>query len=332
MNINYLVFITLKLILLTACGKKNNKTIPTPTPTTPPATSTSTESAKITAATTTANLNSTCTSIQPFYWEIGSSTGALGGSSVGGSNPDANTVLQIASASKLIFASYVLEKRNGVLSASETKGLNFTSGYSTFSSCVGQSTVGLCYSNITAYNGTHHNKFYYGGGHMQKIAAVDLEISALSPTTLGTEISSFIGSDVGIAFNIPQPAGGVQLSANGYARFLRKILDQSLKMSSFLGTNPICTNPTTCSSTAVYTPIPTTESWSYSLGHWIESDPVSGDGSFSSPGLYGFYPWISSDKTRYGIVARHDNGSTAYWDSVLCGRLIRKAYLSGVAQ
>ncbi len=331
MNISHFILIAIQLILLTACSKNNDETTlaPTPDPTTP---ATSTESAKITAATTTANSNSICTSIQPFYWEIGSSTGVLGGSTVGGSNPDANTVLQIASASKLIFASYVLEKRNGVLSASETKGLNFTSGYSTFSSCVGQSTVGLCYTNVTAYNESNNNKFYYGGGHMQKIAAVDLGIGALSPTTLGTEISSFIGSDVGIAFNIPQPAGGVQLSANGYAQFLRKILNQSLKMSSFLGSNPICTNPTTCSSTAAYTPIPTTESWSYSLGHWIESDPVSGDGSFSSPGLYGFYPWISSDKTRYGIVARYDNGSTAYWDSVLCGRLIRKAYLSGVAQ
>jgi hypothetical protein len=185
---------------------------------------------------------------------------------------------------------------------------------------------------VTSYNAANDNKFYYGGGHMQKIAAIDLGIGASTSTTLGTEISNFIGSDVGLAFNIPQPAGGVQLSSNGYAIFLRKILNQTLRMYSFLGLNSVCTNPTTCPTTAVYTPIPSTESWTYALGHWIESDSVNGDGSFSSPGLYGFYPWISADKTRYGIISRYDTGSTAYWDSVLCGRLIRKAYSTGVAQ
>lgn len=323
MNIRNLILIVLPLTLLAACRKDNDENTLTPS---------SSEEVKIVAAAKTANSNSNCNAIQPFYWELGSSAGAIGSASVGGSTPDANTVLQIASATKLIFASYVLEKRNGVLSASEIKGLNFTSGYSTFSSCIGQSTVGLCYTNVTAYNGTNDNKFHYGGGHMQKIAAVDLGIGTTNSTTLGTEISNLVGSDVGISFNIPQPAGGVQLSANGYAVFLRKLLNQSLKMNSFLGLNSVCTNPTTCSSTAVYTPIPTKETWYYSLGHWIESDPVEGDGSFSSPGLYGFYPWISADKTRYGIVARYDTGTTAYWDSVLCGRLIRKAYLSGVAQ
>ncbi|MBC7530946.1 MAG: hypothetical protein H7318_05150 [Oligoflexus sp.] len=324
MKISYSFLIVFQLSLISACQKNSDETIANPADTI--------ELAKIAAATATANSNSLCASIQPFYWEIGSGTGALGKASVGGVTPDANTVLQIASATKMIFASYVLEKRNGVLSAAEIKGLNFTSGYSTFTSCVGQSTVSLCYANATAYNELNDNKFYYGGGHMQKIAAVDLGIGETNSTKLAAEISNFIGNDLGVVFNIPQPAGGVQLSANGYAIFLRNILNKNLRMTNFLGSDSICTNPITCPSMAVYTPIPSSESWNYSLGHWVESDPVNGDGSFSSPGLYGFYPWISSDKTRYGIVARYDTGSTAYWDSVLCGRMIRKAYLSGVAQ
>jgi hypothetical protein len=71
------------------------------------------------------------------------------------------------------------------------------------------------------------------------------------------------------------------------------------------------------------------ESWHYGLGHWIEDDPATGDGSFSSPGAFGFYPWISADRALYGVVARKSIGS---WRSVLCGRAIRKAWQTGVTQ
>jgi hypothetical protein len=32
-----------------------------------------------------------------------------------------------------------------------------------------------------------------------------------------------------------------------------------------------------------------------------------GDGAFSSPGAYGFYPWISTDKHYYGIISTKGN-------------------------
>jgi hypothetical protein len=52
-----------------------------------------------------------------------------------------------------------------------------------------------------------------------------------------------------------------------------------------------------------------------------------------SPGAFGFYPWIDSTKTWYGILAHYDNsGEGAYFDSVECGRLIRKAWITGAAQ
>jgi hypothetical protein len=317
------IFILSFLLIFVSCKKTTDGAAPASDP----------ESAKIAAATTTAISNSFCQVAQPFYWEIGTGTGKIAGASVGTSPPDATTVLSIASASKMIFASYVLEKKSGVLTTSEIKGLNFTSSYSTFTSCVGQATVNLCYSNIVLPAvPANDNKFYYGGGHMQKIAAVDLSIGAIGAAGLATEVATYVGIDLGLSYTIPQPAGGVQLSANGYALFLRKILNQNLRMNSFLGTNAVCTNTTNCPSTALSTPIPSTEAWQYSLGHWIENDPTTGDGTFSSPGLYGFYPWITSDKSRYGILARYNTGINAYWESVQCGRLIRKAYLTGVAQ
>jgi hypothetical protein len=74
----------------------------------------------------------------------------------------------------------------------------------------------------------------------------------------------------------------------------------------------------------------------YSLGHWVEED-----GAFSSPGLFGFYPWIDRDKTWYGIIARRqklaiydpaDPASSAYAQSVRCGQALRAAWLSGTVQ
>jgi hypothetical protein len=61
-------------------------------------------------------------------------------------------------------------------------------------------------------------------------------------------------------------------------------------------------------------------------------DDAAGDGSFSSPGAFGFYPWIDAARKHYGIVARYELSSDAYLHSVLCGQPIRKAFLSGVPQ
>lgn len=109
------------------------------------------ETTKIAAARATATANSYCAAIQPFYWEIGSANDILGSGTTGDNSVTSATTLSIASASKFIFASYVLEKRNGSLSPADIKLLNFTSGYSTFSSCVGYFTVSGCYAGVTAY-------------------------------------------------------------------------------------------------------------------------------------------------------------------------------------
>jgi hypothetical protein len=54
--------------------------------------------------------------------------------------------------------------------------------------------------------------------------------------------------------------------------------------------------------------------------------------------LYGFYPWIDSSKTYYGILARYDTSvvltpqNSPYYQSAVCGANIRKAFMSGVQQ
>jgi CubicO group peptidase (beta-lactamase class C family) len=135
-----------------------------------------------------------------------------------------------------------------------------------------------------------------------------------------------------IAYGSPQLAGGAHMSAADYAQFLRKIISGGLAIKEHLGEDPVCTLPGASCPTAIYSPA-SPYNWHYSWGHWIEDDSSIGDdGAFSSPGAFGFYPWIDSSKQYYGILARRSDTIGAYKDSAMCGRLIRAAFLTGIAQ
>ena len=316
---------------LAACGGGGGDSA-TPTPTGP------TDAQRSAAATATAQSSTNlCAPIAPFYWEVGDRNARLASGSVNAAGNTvtygSNTLMPIASASKWLYAAYVVQKRQGVLSASDIQFLNFRSGYTNFSICLQTQTIDSClaYLNNGAYSAATDGQFDYGGGHMQKHASLE-GLGALDNAGLAAEVRSQIGTDIGLAYSQPQPAGGGASTADDYARYLRKLLGGTLWMSAALGTHPVCTNPTTCpAGQAISTPIPSNESWHYSVGHWVEDDPVVGDGAFSSPGAFGFYPWVDASKTWYGVLARQDSAGSGV-DSVYCGRLIRKAWVTGVAQ
>lgn len=300
---------------------------------------------RIHAATQTAQNNAACNVIQPFYWEIGNQTESLVSGSVGGRTYTANTLMPIASASKWIFGAYVVQARLGQLSEEDIAALNMTSGYTNFgsTSCVkflpsrrDAQTVSDCFQtdnpkggSNSDYNENALGKFYYNGGHFQKLA-IDLGLGADNNIALLRDMQMYLGTDFVFTYGSPQLAGGVNTSANNYAIFLRKILSKQLYIGDLLGAHAVCTNPKTCAS-ALYTPVPANLNWSYSLGHWVESDPISGDGAFSSAGAFGFYPWIDKSKTFYGIVARKDSFGSGH-ESATCGGLIRKAWMTGRVQ
>ena len=290
-----------------------------------------TDAARTAAATATAQSRSNACALLPsFYWEIGDWAKRIASGSMhsSGSVITSTTMLSVASASKWMYGAYVVEKRSGLLTAQDIKFLNFRSGYSSFGSCASGDTVGSCLATWSngAYTPATDGKFFYDGGHMQKHASL-IGLDGLDNAALAAEVRGQIGPEIAMTYTQPQPAGGVRTSAQEYAKFLRKMLSGDLRMGSALGTHAVCTNPATCAS-AVSTPIPGDESRSYSLGHWVEDDPTVGDGAFSSPGAFGFYPWIDSDKAYYGIVARAAGGGAAI-ESVKCGRLIRKAWMTG---
>ena len=301
--------------------------------------------ARIHAANQTAQRSAQCQAIQPFYWEIGNQVQKLAGGSEGDNSYTATTEMPIASASKWIFGAYVVQLRNGQLNDDDVAALTMTSGYTNFgtTSCIKllpsrkeSETVADCFAQANRkggynsdYNADALGKFYYNGGHFQKLA-MDLGLGANNNDALAQAIQTQLGSEIKLAYGSPQLAGGVRTSAANYAIFLRKILNRQLYISDLLGSHAVCTNPDTCA-TALHTPVPENLSWDYSLGHWVETDPVAGDGSFSSAGALGFYPWIDKNKTWYGIVARQGKAGSGA-DSAQCGGLIRKAWVTGVAQ
>lgn len=321
--------------MLTACGGGTGPSDGQP-PANPPL------EQRIAAARATAQSHPLCSTqaLNSYYWEIGDRTGPLASGSIGPDKVTADTLMNIASASKWPFAAYVIEKYGDV--PANVPFLNFTSGYSNFDNTACPSTVTVSQCNNGTLNeaeaaaGTYH----YQGGHMQQLA-VNLGLGNMRVGALANEVTSQIGTDTNLAFVKPLPEGGVRTTARGYATFLRKLLvdgGSPLRLGSILGSHAVCTKPVNGCNASSDTVAALPENFHYSLGHWVEDDPTNtplSNFAYSSAGKFGFYPWISLDRTLYGIIAREDPTALATGEgyaSLQCGRLLRAAWRSGVAQ
>lgn len=281
-----------------------------------------------------------------FYWEIGDSQSAqpLASNIEGSGSITATSNVMIASASKLVFGAYVLEKK-GIDAvrgnAALLDGLRFMSGYTGFDAdqCKGKTTVGACYTAGNIANPTLPDertliKFAYDGGHDQKLAAVDLGLANFTARQLDQEYRNTLGLSTGfhmLGLDVLM-AGGLQASATDYAQFLRRILNKELVIGSYLGADAVCALPRECPGQVAYSPVSALgEPWKYSYNHWVESEMGKGSiDAYSSPGKFGFYPWIAGNQKYYGIVSREDIQPDSPAVSVKCGRQIRKAFLNAL--
>jgi CubicO group peptidase (beta-lactamase class C family) len=267
-----------------------------------------------------------CRGLGDFYWEVGDTNGKLAAGARGGA-VTANRPLRIASASKWIFGAYVVERQGGHPSDSQIDALEMKSGYDQLNpvACAGARTVQGCLERRRNADLTpaHVGLFSYNGGHDQKLA-VELGLGALDAEGFAAEMRRVLGRDLAIGFSSPQPAGGMEISPSGYAAFLRKIMGGHLRIAALLGSHPVCTLPSACPQ-AVGSPLP--YAWHYSLNHWIEDAPGE-DGAFSSAGAFGFYPWISADRSLYGILARDSIFRHSGVKSAQCGAAIRRAWVN----
>jgi hypothetical protein len=277
-----------------------------------------------------------------FYWEIGDAAGTtpIASNSQGGGTVTASSNFNIASASKFIFGAYVLEKKGIDAVRSDPSlfaGLRFLSGYTGFSedACAGTATVGGCYTagGATQVDSNTVGKFDYDGGHDQRLAAYDLGLGSDTARQLDQEYQATLGLSSGfhMAGLDPIIAGGLFASATDYAQFLRRVMNQQLVIGRHLGDDAVCADPWTCPTHVAYSPIVALrEPWKYSYNHWVESQDGKVIDAYSSPGKWGFYPWLTPDRKYYGIVSRHDTSPDSYAVSVKCGRQIRKAFLAAL--
>ena len=285
------------------------------------------------AAEETARDDPACVAVRPFYWSVGDASGVQAQGRVGLRAPHADTHMPIASASKLVYNAYVVQKHGGRLSAEDVRYLTFTSGYTDFDRCRKDQTVAECdaWRHNDGHEPANDGKFYYNGGHMQMHAVVDGE-GPDDSAELARRVNAMLGTD--FTYGSPQLAGGINATPAVYGHFLQRIVAGELLMHDALGTHRVCTNPTTCA-TAVYTPMSGNESPHYSIGHWVEDDPKVGDGAFSSAGAFGFYPWIDRRVKWWGVLARMDldvgSEPGPGVESLQCGRRIRAAWITGEA-
>ena len=287
---------------------------------------------RLAAARQTATTNAECQAVSPFYYEIGDGKGSIVGEAVGDGSYVATTKVSIASASKWLFGAYVAEVRQGQIDDTDRRATHMLSGYASMAdTCAGiGATVASCFASggNDTYTPAKLDRYNYNSGHFQKWG-VDNGMANMTAVDVAHAYQNTLG--ITVAFSGPLLAGGAIMSAADYAVFLRRILNGELRIATLLGSTPTCTQPATCP-TADVSPL-TAEAWHYSLGHWVEDDPETGDGSYSSAGAFGFYPWIDQARNHYGILARSDkSGDNQGYASARCGRLIRKAYMSGVAQ
>lgn len=276
-----------------------------------------------TSAIDSALASSYCKNIGNFYWEVGNKDGVVYSGQVG-STYSRTTSMPIASSSKLIYAAYVAEKHKGIYSSDDIRFLNFTSGYTEFQKCNIYDSIGTC-ASLVIFHPENVNKFDYSGGHMEKHAATVMGLSNLKSSDFSKEINSTLGTS--FVYTYPQPAAGARASAANYAVLLNKILNNKIELGLHLNENLVCTSYSICPDKAVYGASPSPEPWSFSMGYWYENQPVTGDNTSSAPGALGFYPWVNKATGTYGILARNSQSLRAGWNSVQCGREIRKAYL-----
>ena len=185
-----------------------------------------TDAQRTRAAEDTARNHARCTAIRPFYWEVGDSAGSKASGSVGGTTYTADKEIHFASASKWVYGAYVVELRNGALTDTDVKHLNFTSGYGSMAplSCGSASTVDVCLNLGTngLYTPATDGRFFYNGGHMQRHAH-DIGLGGMNSGELAFEVQRLIG-DFGFTYASPQPPGGLFGTPSAYAGFLRKML------------------------------------------------------------------------------------------------------------
>lgn len=271
-----------------------------------------------------------CSRFDSFIWEVGDAENVITRDfSLKGTPPSAKGLISLHEISAFIFATYAAQMKDGSFTPEEINDLTLRSGYTAplSQNCRAATTVSSCFSNLSHARSTD-GAFYYGPGSVQKMA-VDLGLGTFRDGDLRDEYSSAIGAPAThFQFETMRIMDGLRMTPNNLSRFMRHLLSGNLKMSGMLGQHAVCLDPSECQVPVTYAPAPRNRD--YSLGHWVEKNPTTGEvEAFSMAGKSGIYAWITADRKYYGYMIPHDNGANRSMDGISCGRAMYRAVIRG---
>ncbi len=152
--------------------------------------------------------------------------------------------------------------------------------------------------------------FFYGPAHMHVAAAMAERATGKAwGRIFEEEVVSPLGLDPRTAYTIASPqnprvAGGVDTSGADYAVFLTELIagrylagSRGELLSDQSGAARIAKSPIE----------PLGQEWRYALGSWKEcareayGDECAAASEYSSPGAYGFYPWLDLERGYWAV-------------------------------
>ncbi|MEP0219388.1 serine hydrolase domain-containing protein [Parasphingorhabdus sp.] len=196
--------------------------------------------------------------------------------------------------------------------------LSFTSGFNAEPntvSCVGDGAITIlqCVQQIydSGLGSDPGTGFYYGPHHMHVAAAMAEQATGLSYNDIfRREVANPLGFSQVTRFatpsaSNPRAAGGAFSNASDYALFLRALLDGSL-----MAEPDVFFKDYTSAVEFLSRPAGAGGDWHYAFGAWLECDeanfvPSCADAQiYSSPGSFGWTPWIDRRNGYFALIAR----------------------------
>lgn len=174
-------------------------------------------------------------------------------------------------------------------------------------------------------------EFNYGFSHLQVAGLMAIMAAGVdSWQVLFEQFQQETGLFINGAFDIPsinnpRLDAGMHWRANEYADFIRAYQFEDLLTQE---TRHRMLSDRTISSEIVYSPIEDSliEQWHYGYGIWLQCPHAAFDCKtityYSSPGIYGAYPFMNTKQRFFGIVARQGEFETiaegkAVYDAVM---------------
>jgi CubicO group peptidase (beta-lactamase class C family) len=247
----------------------------------------------------------------------------------------------VASASKWVSAVVLLRLVGaGALSLDSTTGallgwtgakgdvtlrhlLSFTSGLTAAPGCTRQlqRTLAECVADIGAagLTGSPGAQFEYGSGHLH-VAARMAEVATGRPwaalfeeqlkAPLGLthpELAYFTAPRLGVGTSNPLVAGGLRATMDEYARLLAPVFHEGRAGGAVLLAEALldvqAREPYPAATVRVSPARDLGYPFRYGLGAWLECDtPAAGCDVLSSPGAFGFTPWVDREAGYYAVL------------------------------